>query len=143
MCGNIPRINCWQRYIWLLVCATSPVILKCFFFCGALTFAFFVANVEDSEEGKHELLCYRVGVSKGFPELGYTNVKKKHFYEDHAKWQEDIRKFHGKVYKLWRMLDYKAHVSCVVTANIMVSFVNCSLFRKREPADLKLLAPYF
>lgn len=104
---------------------------------------FLTANVEDSEEGKHELLCYRVGVSKNFQELGYTNVKKKNYYEDHAKWQEDIRKFHGKVYKLWQMLDYKAHVSSVVTENIMTSFANCSLFRKREQTDLKLLAPYY
>lgn len=105
------------------------------------------ANIEDSEEGKHELLCYRVGVSHQFPELGYTNVRKRAKYDDHTRWKEDIKKFHGKVYKLWSMLDYKAHVSWVVTANVMSSFANCTntsgVFRLRAPEDLKLLAPFF
>lgn len=103
-----------------------------------------VAMDEDSEEGVHELLVHRVGVSVDFPELDYTNVKHRCVYEKHEEWRKELHRFHAKVNAFWKALDFRTFVDIELVMQTQAQLAGeSSLFRPRKQETLESLAPFW
>jgi hypothetical protein len=103
-----------------------------------------VATEEDSEEGVHELLVHRVGVSVDFPELDYTDVKRRCLYDNHEDWRKELHKFYAKVNQFWKALDYRTFIPAQQVATTQASLAaESSLFAPRQQSDIDRLAPFW
>lgn len=101
------------------------------------------ATEEDSEEGVHELLVHRVGVSVEFPELDYTNVKRR-CWTTHEEWRKELHKFHSKVTQMWKDLDFRTFIHAEEVAATQASLARrSSLFSPRQPRDLAQFAQFW
>jgi len=95
-----------------------------------------VAMEEDSEEGIHEILVHKVGVSRDFMNLAYTKVPMRHLYDDYPTWHADYKPLVSKVAKMLRGLNYNACVNRDNVLAIMQSFSSCDLFQPRQQSKL-------
>lgn len=97
---------------------------------------------EDSEEGIHELVVARIGVSNDFKELDYTHQKAKCYYDNDNQWRQQLNLFQARVNRMWAALGFNCYVPGPVANSVMTSFNFCPLFRPRKESDLEYFADF-